>query len=155
MTATNRLRSQARTAAVAVEEPVLSTAPMQCQSNPWYCQQASGTAYATVAVVPKTAVQIRGEPRYHKTVGQAGKTVERGFCPSCGSPAIVKLERLPDDLALLAGTMHLPFNLRWMHLRPARSRGIICTQSHKSIRTAYNGNCLLCAELPALSRPMR
>jgi len=45
------------------------------------CQQASGSAYAAIVVVPKTAVQIRGEPRYHKVVGKAGKPVERGFCP--------------------------------------------------------------------------
>jgi hypothetical protein len=41
------------------------------------CQQASGSAYAAIVVVPKTAVQIRGEPRYHKVVGKAGKAVER------------------------------------------------------------------------------
>ena len=34
------------------------------------CQQASGSAYAAIVVVPKAAVQIRGEPRYHK-VGPA------------------------------------------------------------------------------------
>ncbi len=48
------------------------------------CQQASGSAYAAIVAVPKVAVQIRGEPRYHKIVGKAGKAVERGFCPSCG-----------------------------------------------------------------------
>src|SRR6476620_10739064 len=47
------------------------------------CQQASGSAYAAIVVVPKAAVQIRGEPRYHKVVGKAGKAVERGFCPNC------------------------------------------------------------------------
>ena len=36
------------------------------------CQQASGSAYAAIVVVPKTAVQFRGEPRYHKVVGKAG-----------------------------------------------------------------------------------
>jgi hypothetical protein len=85
----------------------------ECNANPILmfnchcrdCQQASGTAYAAFAVVPKISVQIRGEPRYHKTVGQAGKAVERGFCPSCGSPVMVKLERLPDVLALQAGSL--------------------------------------------------
>jgi hypothetical protein len=56
------------------------------------CQQASGGAYAAIVVVPKTAVGIRGEPRYHKVVGRAGKAVERGFCPNCGSPVTMKLE---------------------------------------------------------------
>ena len=43
------------------------------------CQQASGSAYAAVVVVPKAAVQMRGEPRYHRIVGDTGKAVERVF----------------------------------------------------------------------------
>src|SRR6516225_772077 len=78
------------------------------------CQQASGSAYAAIVVVPKAAVQIRGEPRYHKIVGQAGKAVERGFCPSCGSQVTVKLERLPDVLGLQAGSLDDPSTYRPM-----------------------------------------
>src|SRR5207244_9714063 len=48
------------------------------------CQQASGSAYAAILAVPKAAVQLRGEPRYHKIVGRAGKSVERGIFPICG-----------------------------------------------------------------------
>jgi hypothetical protein len=72
------------------------------------CQQASGSAYAAIVVVPKAAVLIRGEPRYHKVVGQGGKAVERGFCPSCGSQVMIKLERLPDILGLQAGSLEDP-----------------------------------------------
>jgi hypothetical protein len=72
------------------------------------CQHASGSAYAPYVVMPKAAVQIRGELHYHKTVGQSGKTIERGFCPNCGSPLMVKLERLPDVLALLAASLDDP-----------------------------------------------
>jgi len=72
------------------------------------CQRASGSAYAAVVAVPKVAVQMRGEPRYHKVVGQAGKAIERGFCPACGSQVTVKLERLPDVLGLQAGSLDDP-----------------------------------------------
>ena len=72
------------------------------------CQQASGSAYAAIVVVPKAAVQIRGEPRYHKVVGRAGKAIERRFCPNCGSQVTVKLERLPDILGLQAGSLDDP-----------------------------------------------
>lgn len=72
------------------------------------CQRASGSAYAAIVVAPKAAVTIQGEPRYHKTDGQPGKAVERGFCPNCGSPLFVKLERLPDILALQAGSLADP-----------------------------------------------
>jgi hypothetical protein len=72
------------------------------------CQQASGSGYAAVAAVPKTAVQVRGEPRYYKIVGDAGTAVERGFCPNCGSQVFMKIERLPDVLGLQAGSLDDP-----------------------------------------------
>ena len=72
------------------------------------CQRASGSAYAPVLVVPKSAVQMRGEPRYCEVVGKAGKAIERGFCPTCGSQLTVKLERLPDILGLQAGSLDDP-----------------------------------------------
>ena len=72
------------------------------------CQRASGSAYAAVVAVPKSAVQVRGEPRYYKVVGKAGRAIERGFCPTCGSQVTVKLERLPDILGLQAGSLDDP-----------------------------------------------
>jgi hypothetical protein len=72
------------------------------------CQKASGSAYAAFFVVPKAAVSVTGEPRYHKVVGSGGKAVERGFCPSCGSQVLAKLERMPDVLGLQAGSLDDP-----------------------------------------------
>jgi hypothetical protein len=72
------------------------------------CQRANGSAYAAIVAVPKAAVQMRGEPRYHKIVGNSGKAIERGFCPTCGSQVTVKLERLPDILAVQAGSLDDP-----------------------------------------------
>ena len=72
------------------------------------CQKASGGGYAAIVVVPKAAVQIRGEPRYHKVIGQSGKATERGFCPNCGSPMTATSERRPDVLGLQAGSLDDP-----------------------------------------------
>jgi hypothetical protein len=72
------------------------------------CQQASGSAYAAFVVVPAAAVRLQGEPRYHRIVGEAGKAVERGFCAICGTPVLTRLERLPDMLALQAGSLDDP-----------------------------------------------
>jgi hypothetical protein len=40
------------------------------------CQRESGTAYGAFLVVPKGTVEVRGEPRYHRTVGKSGRAVE-------------------------------------------------------------------------------
>jgi hypothetical protein len=71
-------------------------------------QRAVGTAYAAVMVMPAASVTIRGEPRYFKTVGEAGKWVERGFCPICGSPVTVKVERFPDAIGFQAASLDDP-----------------------------------------------
>ena len=78
------------------------------------CQKASGSAYAAIVVVPKAAVQIYGAPRYHKVVGQSGKTTERGFCPNCGSQLTVASERRPDVIGLQAGSLDDPSTYRPM-----------------------------------------
>ena len=73
-----------------------------------HCQQAGGSGYAAIMVVPNAAVQLKGAPRYHKTIGESGMAVERGFCPNCGSQVMLKLERMPDVLGLHAGSLDDP-----------------------------------------------
>jgi hypothetical protein len=60
--------------------------------------------YAAVVAAPKSAVQMRGEPRDHRTVSRQG--VERGVCPTCGSQATAKLERLLEVSGLQAVTRY-------------------------------------------------
>jgi len=72
------------------------------------CQTAGGSAYAPIVVVPKEGLQLHGELRYHRSVGDAGKAVERGFCPNCGSQIALNLERMPDVIGLQAGSLSDP-----------------------------------------------
>jgi hypothetical protein len=72
------------------------------------CQRSTGSGHAAVMVVPAAAVTLKGEPRYFKTVGNAGHAVDRGFCAACGSPVTVKLERMPEVLGLHAAGLDDP-----------------------------------------------
>ena len=72
------------------------------------CQRASGSGYAPHLAVPKASVRIQGEPRYYRTVGDAGRAIERGFCAACGSPLMSRLERIPDILVLRAASLENP-----------------------------------------------
>ena len=50
------------------------------------CQQASGSAYVAVAVVPKSTFRItQGEPTWYAVERLRGGHTRRGFCPTCGS----------------------------------------------------------------------
>ncbi len=72
------------------------------------CQRAAGGAYAPYMIFPNPQVKLEGEPRSYKTVGDAGFAVERGFCPDCGTPVTVRLERMPDVLAVFAASLDEP-----------------------------------------------
>jgi hypothetical protein len=72
------------------------------------CQRASGTGYAAIMAMQRDAVEIAGELRFHRTRGDDGSHVERGFCPSCGSPVANRLERLPGMIGLIAGSLDDP-----------------------------------------------
>jgi len=87
----------------ATAEPVVM---LNCHCRD--CQRASGAAFAAVVVVPRSALRIEGELRYHTTVGENGNVVERGFCPSCGSRVANRLGRLPHIVGLMAGSLDDP-----------------------------------------------
>ncbi len=94
------------------------------------CQRAGGSAYAAVLMVPQASLNLRGEPHYYKTVGDSGKTVQRGFCSACGSQVMMKIERRTDVVGLHAASLDDPSVFRpaidmftasaqlWDHMQP-------------------------------------
>jgi hypothetical protein len=73
-----------------------------------HLQRANGSAYAAVIVVPKEAIRIKGDIRYHRLVANSGLGIERGFCPNCGSQILLQAERAPQNLDLHAGSLYDP-----------------------------------------------
>ena len=86
------------------EAPAMAMVKCHCRD----CQRAGGSGYAPAIALPAAAVKITGTPRYYKTVGNAGKGIERGFCPTCGSQVLLKFERMPDMVAVHAASLDDP-----------------------------------------------
>jgi hypothetical protein len=61
-----------------------------------------------IVIVQKSSLQLNGEARFHRIRGGSGSIIERGFCPDCGSPLFVKLERFPAVLGIQAGSLDDP-----------------------------------------------
>ncbi len=58
------------------------------------CQRASGSAYAALLDVPVAAFTLtKGNLKYHRVMGESGNTLDRGFCPECGSPVLIQGQR--------------------------------------------------------------
>ena len=71
------------------------------------CQRQAGSAFSTLAGVPKAEFKFTsGEPKlYVDGDTKSGNTAERYFCGTCGSPIYSALPSQPDTLFLKTGTM--------------------------------------------------
>jgi hypothetical protein len=72
------------------------------------CQRASGSAYAAVSVVPTDRLRLKGELKYHSIKADSGRTMERGFCPECGSPVAIRRPETPAITFLQASSLDDP-----------------------------------------------
>ena len=72
------------------------------------CQHSTGTAMASVLLVPKAALKLTGELKQYAVTGDSGNQVSRGFCPNCGSPILSLLPAMTDFVALKAGSLDDP-----------------------------------------------
>lgn len=71
------------------------------------CQRQAGSAFSTLAGVPKAEFKITsGTPKlYQDSDTKSGNTVERFFCGDCGSPIYSALGDQPETIFLKTGTM--------------------------------------------------
>lgn len=87
----------------------------ECSAEPLYmgnchcrdCQRATGSAFAAAMLVPRNAVTIVGEVKYHEVTGDSGSLVGRGFCPNCGSRLFSK-PPMPELFGIMAGSLDDP-----------------------------------------------
>ncbi len=85
------------------ENPPAMTGVCHCKN----CQRQAGSAFSTLAVVPKTEFTFTsGDPKlYEDGDTRSGNTVKRYFCGDCGSPLYSTLPDQPDNVYLKTGTM--------------------------------------------------
>lgn len=70
------------------------------------CQRQAGSAFSTLAGVPKSEFKLTGTPAlYQDADTQSGNTVARYFCGRCGSPIYSAIPSQPDTLFLKTGTL--------------------------------------------------
>ena len=60
------------------------------------CQRATGSAFAPLVFVPKSAVTITGDVKYYDVKGDSGQIVSRGFCPACGTRLFLNPAMMSD-----------------------------------------------------------
>ena len=77
------------------------------------CQRYSGNASAALLFVPTANFTlISGSPKYYRVTGTSGYPLDRGFCPECGSPVLIKRHRPPDLTIIAAASLDDPGGFR-------------------------------------------
>lgn len=85
------------------DNPPAMTGVCHCKN----CQRQAGSAFSTLAGVPKAEFRItKGEPKlYEDSDTVSGNRVERWFCGNCGSPIYSALDSNTDMIYLKTGTL--------------------------------------------------
>ena len=70
------------------------------------CQRQAGSAFSTLAAVPKADFEMTGNPKlYEDSDTASGNPVQRYFCDNCGSPIYSAIVSQPDNVFLKTGTL--------------------------------------------------
>jgi hypothetical protein len=78
----------------------------QCQCLD--CQHETGGGHASFMAFPADAVKLTGTPRFYELKADSGNQVQRGFCPTCGSPVVGRSSGMPDMTTITAGSLDDP-----------------------------------------------
>ena len=70
------------------------------------CQKFTGSVFAADLFFPRESFRIlSGAPTKFAVTAESGKKVEREFCSKCGASLFEVLEKLPDLIAVTAGSL--------------------------------------------------
>ena len=72
------------------------------------CQRFTGSAFALVIAVPKSALAVMGTLKGFTKLGNSGKSIDRLFCPDCGAPILDEAQALPGVAMIAGGTLDDP-----------------------------------------------
>lgn len=83
-------------------------AVMSVLCNCTHCQKISGSAFSTNVLVADANFTLNGATKAYRDKGDSGKSLERHFCPECGSSLFTRAEALPNLTIVKAGTLDDP-----------------------------------------------
>lgn len=102
----NRLTGGCACGAVRYSIEAEPTFSFHCQCR--QCQHATGTGHASLFIVPKAAVSVTGDLTFYAQSADDGATVNRGFCPHCGSPILGNTSGHPEVVLVTAASLDDP-----------------------------------------------
>ena len=87
--------------AFTADTDIMFTANCHCSD----CRAATGAAYGTLLFVDETALKITGAPKIFKHFADSGASMEKHFCPDCGSQLFGRNSNRPNTMSVRAGVV--------------------------------------------------
>lgn len=72
------------------------------------CQKFTGSAFAAMIGLAKSALTITGSLKSFTKRGDSGKSIERRFCPDCGASIMDEADAMAGVVMIAAGTLDDP-----------------------------------------------
>ena len=91
-----------------IKERPLATGLCHCNR----CRPQSGSAFATIIFVHRSAMTMTGETAVFEDLGASGLKVLRRYCLRCGSPLTTEPDLTPDLMMVKAGGID---SNKWFH----------------------------------------
>ena len=85
----------------AVDGEPIATLICHCRN----CQRQAGSAFSVIVGYPSAAVTVQGTLKTYDDVADSGATVQRQFCPNCGSPLFSIAATSPGATFVKAGSL--------------------------------------------------
>jgi hypothetical protein len=75
-----------------ISEAPIATGVCHCDR----CRPQSGSAFSTIVIIRRSAIEIEGETAAFDDVGSSGFRVARRYCPRCGSALTTESDVTPE-----------------------------------------------------------
>jgi hypothetical protein len=75
------------------------------------CQKQTGSAFAFLIEIPKTALELRGVLKTFTSLADSGRPILRHFCPECGSSIAEEPSIRPGLIIINGGTLDDPCSI--------------------------------------------
>ena len=82
-------------------QPVEKTAICHCIA----CKKRTGSNYGVQARLKKASCKVQGSASTYQRTGDEGCKIDYSFCPNCGTTLFWKIDAMPDEIILAAGTI--------------------------------------------------
>ncbi|WP_223428686.1 GFA family protein [Tateyamaria pelophila] len=80
--------------------------PVMANCHCTACRQSTGSAYATLMFMKQGDVKITGTPKTYQHKSDAGNTMTKHFCGTCGTPLFTQNSAREGMLGLRAGVIN-------------------------------------------------